>query len=1031
MATPRPSANPHPAPTSPSSTSKTPSSPPLPRPSDRPPPAQEDADGWARVLARYQDGSAALDMASAPLNKPFDLVYDPSDRAAEEKLEGLSLGPVEYAQAFYRARGHLPAIYCDSHLEEEREETLRRYSLHQAHNFRAVDDIARMAKDNFSCDSVLVNVVSKDRVRTLASAGWDPSERDREAAALYSDLNVSFCPHAVGKGPEQGCFMMNDVASDWRFRRSPLVRNGLGPVQFFASANINLTHPLHKDKRIPIGSFCLMGSKPREPMSDSELRTLKSMADLAAREFELVFERERNKLFEARNQYTTSLFHSQLVYASRMHAPIEERSLAVTEDLVNLVARSDWSAILDLQNFRIASSASPTSPASPNLTTRASTRGALHDQGTISVMDLFPKDEDDLQGLKEKLEDVVSQKAVVEALAVYQSNRKKNFAGLEAQGHPLLSLLPAGTTAFIASPVFNHEGEPSLLVLISSTEPHHIFESVDETFVSGVGGVVMAALLKDKILAADQAKLSFVSTVSHEMRTPLFSIAGSLQLVRDVGTPDALAPLATFLDTAEVSLAMLKDVLDDCLEYSKLSNQDMHGAALAPKLQTVELEKLVVDIMKGCQHRAGRSAALQDDVSKHDVAFLFESSVSGLVVQVDVGGLSRVLMNLIGNALKFTVRGSITVRITEAEAPSSPSSPAPATRASYFPSPSPAKETSSPSPSCPSTKFVRFEVIDTGVGMSTAFIRDSLGVAFKQVDSFANGAGLGVSLASQLVRRMRGTMSYTSSQEASSTGTTATVVLPLEVVEPTTGEDCHRNLSAELAQSVASCSPTITPSSSSPPRRPVPAPPPACSPPNLRNTPVSPLAPTRFVVPATSAPSLTPPTQESPPPLQTRVLVIDDNFVARRLLTTWLKTKKIEYAEAADGVEAVEAFKRFRPTVCWSDLQMPRMDGLEATRLMREVERKDDWPPARIIMLSGLDSTIGGHDEMLKTGQVNRWMVKGGKSLQMLSADLVEHEQRLLSGALANVDLDRSPSNKPAEQDVASDGTSSATCDGA
>lgn len=70
-------------------------------------------------------------------------------------------------------------------------------------------------------------------------------------------------------------------------------------------------------------------------------------------------------------------------------------------------------------------------------------------------------------------------------------------------------------TAVIGAPVFDHEGEPTLYVVVGSRQKHFQFETADAKFVQGVGAMLVAGLLQEKILAADQAKLAFVSQVSH------------------------------------------------------------------------------------------------------------------------------------------------------------------------------------------------------------------------------------------------------------------------------------------------------------------------------------------------------------------------------------------------------------------------------------------------------------------------------------------------------------------------------------
>lgn len=77
------------------------------------------------------------------------------------------------------------------------------------------------------------------------------------------------------------------------------------------------------------------------------------------------------------------------------------------------------------------------------------------------------------------------------------------------------------------------------------------------------------------------------------------------------------------------------------------------------------------------------------------------------------------------------------------------------------------------------------------------------------------------------------------------------------------------------------------------------------------------------------------------------------------------------------------------------DIQMPDIDGIEASRAMREHEHANKLPPARIIAISGLDSTHANHADVVASGQVDEWFVKAGSSLRTLAGDLVKYDKAL------------------------------------
>lgn len=75
----------------------------------------------------------------------------------------------------------------------------------------------------------------EDRTFFVSSAGWT----DDTHAQVEIPVDVSFCPHAMGKSAEAGCFQVPNADAEWRFRGNPLV-NQARPIKFFASASTSI-----------------------------------------------------------------------------------------------------------------------------------------------------------------------------------------------------------------------------------------------------------------------------------------------------------------------------------------------------------------------------------------------------------------------------------------------------------------------------------------------------------------------------------------------------------------------------------------------------------------------------------------------------------------------------------------------------------------------------------------------------------------------------------------------------------------------
>jgi CheY-like chemotaxis protein len=113
------------------------------------------------------------------------------------------------------------------------------------------------------------------------------------------------------------------------------------------------------------------------------------------------------------------------------------------------------------------------------------------------------------------------------------------------------------------------------------------------------------------------------------------------------------------------------------------------------------------------------------------------------------------------------------------------------------------------------------------------------------------------------------------------------------------------------------------------------------------------------VVQAQSAPEIVQiPIDEGVHPQVERTLIVDDNNINRRLLSTWMKRRKVPFEEAKDGQQALDLYKEASDKfdLILMDISMPVMDGMTATRLIRDYEKEKGLNPSHIIALTGLTS---------------------------------------------------------------------------
>ncbi|KAK5164668.1 uncharacterized protein LTR77_009874 [Saxophila tyrrhenica] len=327
-----------------------------------------------------------------------------------------------------------------------------------------------------------------------------------------------------------------------------------------------------------------------------------------------------------------------------------------------------------------------------------------------------------------------------------------------------------------------------------TSDPIRLFASESEmNFVAAFCDVITAEVHNREVERSDKAKATFISSISHELRSPLHGILGSAEVLHDQPLDDFSQSMVAQITACGKSL---RDIIENLLDFSQINYNAKHGARKPRKdiLNGLKSPLSTVSHPGTVDSQPDSPDIRLDDITEEVVqsvvaAYLFnqkfdmKKSVTTILdienplkgswnSNIEVGAWRRVVQNLLTNALKCTAEGHIYVTLRTERSTS------PTTRLNAV-----------------------LTVQDTGKGMSQEFVDNELFAAFSQEDTFLEGTGLGMHIVARIVQSLNGKIGVQTDQKGG--GTSLSVTVPLEASSPSSKAGAPMPVPARLNELTA------------------------------------------------------------------------------------------------------------------------------------------------------------------------------------------------------------------------------------
>ncbi len=573
-------------------------------------------------------------------------------------------------------------------LEAQRLRALQTYGLMDGPANPALDRITALVRLIFDAPMSTISLVDETRQWFASRQGVDGCQSEREHA---------FCAHALPL-ERGGVLVVEDAARDPRFAANPLVTGDPG-LRFYAGAVLTTPDGFN------LGTLCVMDTRPRPPLTALQAETLRALATLAMNEIEAQLTRRLDRAKQSLLQLAETMAgvgHWRLDAATgevewsdevyRIHGldrggfdPSLDAAIAFYDEEGRAAVAAHVAAALSAGiGFTFQLRIRRPDGALRSVTARgecerdasgkiAAVFGVFQDvTEQADLLRQVSEERERYRLLAENANDMIST-TTMDSTIQFVTPAVRRLLGYEPEElvgvkttdltHPddlpgvvahFKALLRAGPSAPVAAYQFRGrhkdgrwvwlEGQPR--VQYDAQGAPVVFQDVVRDIAARKR---METDLQDARVAAEaagRAKADFLANMSHELRTPLSGVVGFSGLVAQA--PELLPETRRRAEVVAHASASLVAIVNDILDFSKFESE---GVTLSP--EPVDLEALLQGAIELCRAEADRKG----------LELRFEAAEAFAPVLLDPSRVRQVVLNLVGNAIKFTSRGSVAVSL--------------------------------------------------------------------------------------------------------------------------------------------------------------------------------------------------------------------------------------------------------------------------------------------------------------------------------------------------------------------------------